>query len=110
MCVKFYFLLAVALIFGCNDALEQSDQYRFSQAVQLFENSQVRIGRVACEVGFNNAHYFSRLFKKEYHMLPSAYIHFSRKAKIQAILNDYGLRAAPKPADYSDSDMPEQTL
>jgi signal transduction histidine kinase/ligand-binding sensor domain-containing protein/DNA-binding response OmpR family regulator len=31
MCVKFYFLLAVALIFGCNVALGQSTQYRFSQ-------------------------------------------------------------------------------
>ena len=64
---------------------------RLQKAVQLLENSQMRIGLIACEVGFNNPHYFSKLFKKEYDILPSVYIHFARKAQAQVILNDYGL-------------------
>lgn len=54
---------------------------RLQKAVHLLENSQMRIGRIACEVGFETAHYFSKLFKKEYDILPSAYLNFARKAK-----------------------------
>jgi AraC-like DNA-binding protein len=96
------------LTFAGKSPVEFVRAIRLQKAVQLLENSQMGIGRIACEVGFNNAHYFSKLFKKEYNILPSTYIHFSRKAKAEAPLDDYALTAALKNSDYSDSGMPNQ--
>jgi DNA-binding response OmpR family regulator/nitrogen-specific signal transduction histidine kinase len=46
---------------------------RLKRAAQLLEKSQMTIAEVAYEVGFNNPKYFSKYFKLEYKMLPSAY-------------------------------------
>lgn len=69
---------------------------RLQKAVLLLGNSQMSIGRIAGEVGFDNPHYFSRIFKKEYNILPSAYIHFARKTKAQTVLHDYELTGTVK--------------
>lgn len=69
---------------------------RLQKAVLLLGNSQMSIGRIASEVGFDNPHYFSRVFKKEYNILPSAYIHFARKTKAQTVLHDYELTGTVK--------------
>lgn len=64
---------------------------RLQKAVQLLENTQMRISEVASEAGFETPHYFSRIFKKEYDMLPSTYVRFARKAKAEVVLNGMGL-------------------
>jgi AraC-like DNA-binding protein len=46
---------------------------RLKRAAQLLEKSQMTIAEVAYEVGFNNPKYFSKYFKLEYKVLPSAY-------------------------------------
>ena len=47
--------------------------YRLKKAAQLLEKSQLTIAEIAYEVGFNNPKFFSKYFKLEYNMLPSAY-------------------------------------
>jgi signal transduction histidine kinase/DNA-binding response OmpR family regulator len=46
---------------------------RLQRAAQLLEKSQYTISEVAYQVGFNDPKNFSRHFKEQYHMLPSAY-------------------------------------
>lgn len=46
---------------------------RLKRAAQLLRESQMHISEIAYEVGFNNPKYFSRYFKDEFGMLPSAY-------------------------------------
>lgn len=46
---------------------------RLKRAAQLLEKSDLTIAEVAYEVGFNNPKYFTKYFKAEYDMLPSAY-------------------------------------
>ncbi|SHM73323.1 helix-turn-helix domain-containing protein [Mucilaginibacter sp. OK098] len=83
---------------------------RLQKAVLLLGNPQMSIGRIASEVGFDNPPYFSKIFKKEYDILPSIYIHFARKTKAQAILNDYALTSVAKTDGYCDSGMSNQKL
>jgi AraC-like DNA-binding protein len=52
---------------------------RLKRAAQLLEKSKLTIAEIAYEVGFNDPKYFSRFFKAEYNMLPSAYQAASRK-------------------------------
>ncbi len=51
---------------------------RLKRAAQLLEKSKFTIAEIAYEVGFNNPKYFSRYFKDEFGMLPSAYQRSSR--------------------------------
>jgi DNA-binding response OmpR family regulator/nitrogen-specific signal transduction histidine kinase len=53
--------------------LEFIRSIRLKRAAQLLEKSQMTIAEVAYEVGFNNPKYFSKYFKLEYKVLPSAY-------------------------------------
>ena len=46
---------------------------RLKRAAHLLEKSQLTVAEVAYEVGFNNPKYFSKYFKMEYNVLPSAY-------------------------------------
>ncbi|HVV03603.1 MAG TPA: ATP-binding protein, partial [Puia sp.] len=46
---------------------------RLKRAAQLLEKSQHTVSEIAYEVGFNNPKYFSRYFKAEFGVLPSAY-------------------------------------
>ena len=46
---------------------------RLKRAAQLLRESQLHVSEVAYEVGFNNPKYFSRYFKDEFGVLPSAY-------------------------------------
>lgn len=46
---------------------------RLQRAAQLLEKSQYTISEIAYEVGFNDPKIFSRHFKEQYQMLPSAY-------------------------------------
>ncbi|MEJ0032100.1 MAG: helix-turn-helix domain-containing protein [Bacteroidota bacterium] len=43
------------------------------QAAQLLEKSQLSVSEIAYKVGFNNPKYFTKYFKEEYKVLPSAY-------------------------------------
>jgi DNA-binding response OmpR family regulator len=51
---------------------------RLQQAAQLLEKSQLTVSEVAYKVGFNNPKYFTKYFKEEYHVLPSAYASMKR--------------------------------
>ena len=46
---------------------------RLKRAAQYLEKSQMSVAEIAYQVGFNNPKYFSRYFKEEFGMLPSAY-------------------------------------
>lgn len=46
---------------------------RLKRAAQLLRESQLHVSEIAYEVGFNNPKYFSRYFKEEFGVLPSAY-------------------------------------
>jgi signal transduction histidine kinase/ligand-binding sensor domain-containing protein/DNA-binding response OmpR family regulator len=46
---------------------------RLKRAAQLLEKNQFTVAEIAYEVGFNNPKYFSRYFKAEYGVLPSAW-------------------------------------
>jgi signal transduction histidine kinase/ligand-binding sensor domain-containing protein/DNA-binding response OmpR family regulator len=48
-------------------------QLRLQRAAQLLEKSHMTVAEVAYETGFNNPKYFSKYFKAEYGILPSAY-------------------------------------
>jgi len=47
---------------------------RLKRAVQLLQKSNLSIGNIAYEIGFNNPNYFSKVFKEEYGKLPSEYL------------------------------------
>lgn len=55
---------------------------RLKKAVYLLENSQMTISQICYEVGFNTPKYFTKLFKDEYNVLPSAYANSIRQKKI----------------------------
>jgi CheY-like chemotaxis protein len=46
---------------------------RIRRAADLLEKSQLTVSEIAYQVGFNNPKYFTKLFKEEYQMLPTAY-------------------------------------
>lgn len=46
---------------------------RLKRAAQLLRGSQQNISEIAYQVGFNNPKYFSRYFKEEFGILPSAF-------------------------------------
>ena len=46
---------------------------RLKRAAQLLRDSQLHVSEIAFQVGFNNTKYFSRYFKEEFGVLPSAY-------------------------------------
>ncbi|WP_321332266.1 two-component regulator propeller domain-containing protein [uncultured Bacteroides sp.] len=47
---------------------------RLKRAAQLLRESQLNVSEIAYEVGFNNPKYFSKYFREEFGMLPSAYM------------------------------------
>jgi signal transduction histidine kinase/ligand-binding sensor domain-containing protein/DNA-binding response OmpR family regulator len=59
--------------------LEFMRSIRLQQAAQLLEKSQLTVSEVAYKVGFNNPKYFTKYFKEEYNVLPSAYAAEKRK-------------------------------
>ncbi len=62
------------LILTGKSPLEFIRSIRLKKAVYLLENSQMSISQISYEVGFNTPKYFTKLFKEEYNILPSAYI------------------------------------
>lgn len=46
---------------------------RLQRAAQLLEKSQLSVSEIAYQVGFNNPKYFSKYFKDQFKILPSAY-------------------------------------
>jgi signal transduction histidine kinase/ligand-binding sensor domain-containing protein/DNA-binding response OmpR family regulator len=48
---------------------------RLKRAIQLLEKSKLSIANVAYEVGFNNAAYFAKVFREEFGVLPSEFLH-----------------------------------
>ena len=78
---------------------------RLQKAIQLLENTQLKISEIACEVGFETPQYFSRIFKTEYDLLPSAYASFARRAKGRLILDAYGLADTIKTAGLHNQNI-----
>ncbi len=59
---------------------------RLKRGAQLLEKSQKNVAEIAYEVGFNSPRYFSKYFKEEYGMLPTAYI--KKQQKVQKGFQD----------------------
>lgn len=53
---------------------------RLQRAAQLLQKNGMTVAEVAYQVGFNNPKYFSKYFKMEYNMLPSAYTEACKKS------------------------------
>jgi len=53
---------------------------RLQRAAQLLEKTQMTVAEVAYDTGFNNPKYFSKYFKAQFGMLPSAYQARAKKA------------------------------
>ncbi|WP_449436648.1 helix-turn-helix domain-containing protein [Pedobacter steynii] len=53
--------------------VEYIRSYRLLKSKPLLLKSQMTIAEVAYEVGFSNPKHFSKYFKQEFNMLPSAY-------------------------------------
>ena len=51
---------------------------RLQRAAQLLEKSQLTVSEIAYQVGFNNPKYFSKYFKDQFNILPSAYANGKR--------------------------------
>ena len=51
---------------------------RLQRAAQLLQKSQLSVSEIAYQVGFNNPKYFSKYFKDEFNVLPSAYANGSK--------------------------------
>jgi AraC-like DNA-binding protein len=62
---------------------------RMQHAAQLLEKSQLPISEITCRVGFTNAKYFARLFKKQYYVLPSEYANGKRRIIGDKHLDNY---------------------
>jgi len=90
------------LMFTGKSPIEFIRTIRLKKAVQLLENSDMKISQIANEVGIETSKHFSKLFKKEFDILPSTYVHFTRKTKAEAILNAYGLHTAIKMVSFSE--------
>ncbi|MBR5944676.1 MAG: helix-turn-helix transcriptional regulator, partial [Lachnospiraceae bacterium] len=46
---------------------------RLNKAKELLKSSDLRSSQIAFDVGYNDAHYFSYIFKKNVGMTPSEY-------------------------------------
>ena len=57
---------------------------RLKRAAQLLEKSDLTVAEIAYEVGFNNPKYFSRLFKAEYNLVPTAF-QTEKKKKLKQV-------------------------
>jgi AraC-like DNA-binding protein len=54
---------------------------RLQRAAQLLEKSQLTVAEIAYQVGFNNPKYFTKYFKDQFNVLPSAYGHDDKGKK-----------------------------
>jgi signal transduction histidine kinase/ligand-binding sensor domain-containing protein/CheY-like chemotaxis protein/AraC-like DNA-binding protein len=54
---------------------------RLKKAAYLLGNSQMTISQICYEVGFNTPKHFTKMFKEEYNILPSAYVNSIRRKK-----------------------------
>jgi signal transduction histidine kinase/DNA-binding response OmpR family regulator len=57
---------------------------RLKKAAYLLENSQMTVSQICYEVGFNTPKHFTKMFKEEYNILPSAYVNSIRRKKINS--------------------------
>ena len=48
-------------------------ELRMKKAAELLKESELKIGDVACCVGYNNVPYFLQTFKKQYSMTPEQF-------------------------------------
>jgi AraC-like DNA-binding protein len=56
---------------------------RLKKAMYLLETSQMTISQIGYEVGFNSPKYFTKAFKDEYNIPPSAYVSSIRQQKLE---------------------------
>jgi AraC-like DNA-binding protein len=49
------------------------------RAAQLLVKSQLTVAEIAYQVGFNNPKYFTKYFKDQFNVLPSAYANAEKK-------------------------------
>lgn len=54
-------------------AMEYLNRVRLSTAEKMLKNSTLRISEIAFSVGFNDANYFSKAFKKQYKVSPTEF-------------------------------------
>ena len=49
------------------------NHFRLNKAAECLRNSSLNITEIALQCGFDNINYFSRLFKKQYHLTPTCF-------------------------------------
>ena len=81
MCMSRVALYKKLLTLTNKTPLEFIRETRLTRAGQLIEKSNLTISEIAYEVGFNNPKYFSKFFKFQYNVSPSAYQAFKKIEK-----------------------------
>lgn len=61
--------------------IEYINSYRLSKAMELIKHEDLSLKEIAFKVGYNDNHYFSRSFKKEFGQAPSFYIPKKEKSR-----------------------------
>jgi AraC-like DNA-binding protein len=59
--------------------IEYIRSVKLNKAAQLLERSDMNIAEIAYTVGFATPNYFAKAFKLKFYMLPSEYMHKTRK-------------------------------
>ncbi|GGG94520.1 hybrid sensor histidine kinase/response regulator [Pedobacter zeae] len=65
--------------------IEYIRSVKLERAVELLEKSDYNVAQIAYMTGFGTPSYFSKLFKAQFNMLPSEYIHLKRKDKRETL-------------------------
>lgn len=63
-------------------------EIRLSKSIELLKNTDMTISEIAFEVGFKEAGYYGKCFRKKYNQTPSEYMNIHRKAKVPKELSD----------------------
>jgi YesN/AraC family two-component response regulator len=61
-------------IYGHYEAVKAITERKMKKAVELFLSKSLKIFEVAQLLGYDNAYYFSKVFKKQYGMSPKSFI------------------------------------
>lgn len=73
VCLSPYYLSKLFKTVTGENFIDYLTRYRLSMAANLLKEGNLSVSEICYRVGYNDPNYFSKLFKKYYHMNPSDY-------------------------------------